>query len=185
MGEGRDDNVPYARPRARRRRERGLLRRGVDVVIGYFEPHGRKDTIAMTEGIPLIPRRTLEYRGTAFQEMDTAAILARRPEVCLVDQFPHTNVPGCERNKRWEDVEAILDAGIDVYTTMNVQHLESLNDQISDWDIRLADKQTQLNKQYSDLETTLASLQSQSSWLSSQLSSLDSGWAQNNRQDDS
>ena len=72
-----------------------LLRRGVDVVIGYFEPHGRKDTIAMTEGIPLIPRRTLEYRGTAFQEMDTAAILARRPEVCLVDEFPHTNVPGC------------------------------------------------------------------------------------------
>lgn len=110
-----------------------LLRRGVDVVIGYFEPHGRKDTIAMTEGIPLIPRRTPEYRGTAFQEMDTAAILARRPEVCLVDEFPHTNVPGCERNKRWEDVEAILDAGIDVYTTMNVQHLESLNDQI--WQI--------------------------------------------------
>ena len=110
-----------------------LLSRGVDVVVGYFEPHARKDTIALTEGLPMIPRRDIEYRGTAFQEMDTDAILSRHPEVCLVDEFPHTNVPGCERTKRWEDVEVILDAGIDVYTTMNVQHLESLNDQV--WQI--------------------------------------------------
>lgn len=107
-----------------------LRRRGVDVAIGYFEPHGRKDTIAMTEGLPLVPRRVMEYRGTTFEEMDLDAIIARKPEVALVDEFPHTNVPGCRHPKRWEDVEDILDAGIDVYTTMNVQHLESLNDQI-------------------------------------------------------
>jgi two-component system sensor histidine kinase KdpD len=110
-----------------------LKAKGVDVVIGYFEPHGRKDTIALTEGLESIPRRMIEYRGTVFEEMDTDAVLRRHPEVCLVDEFPHTNVPGCDRCKRWEEVEVILDQGIDVYTTMNVQHLESLNDQI--WQI--------------------------------------------------
>src|SRR6202142_3689718 len=105
-------------------------RQGRDVVIGYFEPHGRKDTIARTDGLENIPRRRLDYRGTKFEEMDTPAILARHPAVCVVDEFPHTNVPGSERVKRWEDVLALLDAGIDVLTTMNVQHLESLNDQI-------------------------------------------------------
>ena len=107
-----------------------LHRRGVDVVIGYFEPHGRKDTIAKTEGLEMIPRRVLEYRGTRLEEMDTAAILQRRPAVCAVDEFAHTNVPGSDRFKRWEDVRVLLDAGIDVLTTMNVQHLESLNDQV-------------------------------------------------------
>ena len=72
----------------------------------------------------------MQYRGGTFQEMDTAAILARKPQVCLVDEFPHTNVPGSERTKRWEDVQILLDAGIEVWTTMNVQHLESLNDQV-------------------------------------------------------
>jgi len=107
-----------------------LARRGVDVVIGYFEPHGRKETIALTEGLELVPRRIVEYRGSRFEEMDTDAILSRRPRVAVVDEFPHTNVPGSARSKRWEDVQALLDAGIDVLTTMNVQHLESLNDQI-------------------------------------------------------
>ena len=107
-----------------------LKRRGVDVAIGYFEPHARKDTIAKTLGIETIPRRVMQYRGAVFEEMDTAAILERNPRVCLVDEFPHTNVPGSERNKRWEDVQILLDAGIDVFTTMNVQHLESLNDQV-------------------------------------------------------
>jgi two-component system sensor histidine kinase KdpD len=109
---------------------RDLQRRGIDVVIGYFEPHGRKDTIALSEGLETVPRRQLEYRGAAFEEMDTEAILRRHPEVAVVDEFPHTNVPGCERLKRWEDVQVLLEAGIDVLTTMNVQHLESLNDQI-------------------------------------------------------
>lgn len=110
-----------------------LRQAGADVVVGYFEPHGRKDTIAKTEGLEIIPRRKVEYRGTSFEEMDTDAILARRPEVCVVDEFPHTNVPGAGRAKRWEDVLALIDAGIDVLTTMNVQHIESLNDQI--WQI--------------------------------------------------
>ena len=107
-----------------------LKRRGVDVVIGYFEPHGRKETIALSEGLETIPRRIVEYRGARFEEMDTDAILRRHPEVAVVDEFPHTNVPGSARLKRWEDVHVLLDAGIDVLTTMNVQHLESLNDQI-------------------------------------------------------
>jgi two-component system, OmpR family, sensor histidine kinase KdpD len=105
---------------------------GHDVVIGYFEPHGRPDTIAKTEGLELIPRRSIEYRERFFEEMDTEAILARQPEICLVDEFPHTNIPGSARGKRWEDVLALLEAGIDVVTTMNVQHLESLNDQVRD-----------------------------------------------------
>ncbi|MGP8244156.1 MAG: histidine kinase [Bryobacteraceae bacterium] len=103
---------------------------GVDLVIGYFEPHGRQDTIAKTEGLEVIPRRKIEYRGSTFEEMDTHAILARRPDVALVDEFPHTNVPGSERSKRWEDVDLLLNSGIDVLTTMNIQHLESLNDQV-------------------------------------------------------
>jgi two-component system sensor histidine kinase KdpD len=103
---------------------------GRDVVIGYFEPHGRAGTIAKTQGLELIPRQVVEYRGKRFEEMDTAAILVRRPEICLVDEFPHTNVPGGARTKRWEDVLVLLEAGIDVITTMNIQHLESLNDQI-------------------------------------------------------
>jgi two-component system sensor histidine kinase KdpD len=114
--------------------EAQLLRsQGVDVAIGYFEPHGRKDTISKTEGLEIVPRRIVEYRGTRFEEMDTEAILARHPQVCLVDEFPHTNVPGSARAKRWEDVALLLEAGIDVLTTMNIQHLESLNDQV--WQI--------------------------------------------------
>jgi len=107
-----------------------MKRHGQDVVIGYFEPHGRADTIAKTEGLEVIGRRKLDYRGTVFEEMDTDAILHRSPGVCVVDEFPHTNVPGSERAKRWQDVEILIDAGIDVLTTMNIQHLESLNDQV-------------------------------------------------------
>src|SRR5579884_1922839 len=109
---------------------RELKAKGVDVVVGYFEPHGRQDTIAMSEGLEFVPRKRVDYRGTHFEEMDTDAILARRPSVCAVDEFAHTNVPGLPRAKRWEDVEVLLDAGIGVLTTMNVQHLESLNDQV-------------------------------------------------------
>jgi two-component system, OmpR family, sensor histidine kinase KdpD len=107
-----------------------LKQRGVDVVIGYFEPHGRKETMALIEGLEVIPRKAIEYRGSQFEEMDADAILRRRPAVAVVDEFPHTNVPGSPRLKRWEDVHVLLEAGIDVLTTMNVQHLESLNDQI-------------------------------------------------------
>ena len=107
-----------------------LKRRGVDLVIGYFEPHGRQETIALSEGLETVPRKNVDYRGSRFEEMDTEAILARHPQVAVVDEFPHTNVPGSARLKRWEDVHVLLEAGIDVLTTMNVQHLESLNDQI-------------------------------------------------------
>ena len=110
-----------------------LKREGHDIVVGYFEPHARQDTIAKIEGLELIPRRRISYRGLELEEMDTPAILARNPELCAVDEFPHTNVPGTERGKRWQDVIALLDAGIGVLTTMNIQHLESLNDQV--WQI--------------------------------------------------
>lgn len=107
-----------------------LKQQGLDVVVGYFEPHARPATTAQLGDLEVVPRRIVEYRGSAFEEMDTEAILARRPQVAVVDEFPHTNVPGVAREKRWQDVLVLLDAGIDVLTTMNVQHLESLNDQI-------------------------------------------------------
>jgi two-component system sensor histidine kinase KdpD len=107
-----------------------LKRQGKDVVVGYFEPHGRKDTIAKTVGLDMIPTKTINYRGVEFREMDTDAIIRRRPAICAVDELAHTNVPGSERSKRWEDVQALLDSGIDVITNMNIQHLESLNDHI-------------------------------------------------------
>jgi two-component system sensor histidine kinase KdpD len=109
---------------------REMKDRGVDVVVGYFEPHARQETIALSEGLEFVPRQILWYRGSEFEEMDTGAILERHPQVAVVDEFPHTNVPGAARAKRWEDVQILLEAGIDVLTTMNVQHLESLNDQI-------------------------------------------------------
>ncbi len=110
-----------------------LRAKGIDVAIGHLESHGRKDTIAKAGGLEVVPRQIIEYRGTEFEEMDTPAVLERQPKICLVDELAHTNVPGSQRAKRWEDVIVLLDAGIDVITTMNVQHLESLNDQV--WQI--------------------------------------------------
>ncbi len=107
-----------------------LKRAGRDIVVGYFEPHGRQDTIAQLVGLEVVPRRKIEYRGHEFEEMDTDEILSRRPEVCVVDEFAHSNVPGSTREKRWEDVVVLREAGIDVLTNLNVQHLESLNDQL-------------------------------------------------------
>jgi two-component system sensor histidine kinase KdpD len=104
---------------------------GRDVVIGYLEPHGRSETVAQADGLELVPRRTVTYRGKALEEMDLPAVLARRPELCLIDELAHTNAPGVEHEKRYEDVREVIEAGIDVYTTINVQHLESLNDQIT------------------------------------------------------
>src|SRR6516165_1021898 len=102
--------------------------RGTDVVVGYVEPHGRKHTVELIEGLEVIPRARLPYRGTIFEEMDPAPVLARGPRVALVDELAHTNVPGSRHEKRWQDVEELLRAGIDVISTVNIQHLESLND---------------------------------------------------------
>jgi two-component system, OmpR family, sensor histidine kinase KdpD len=101
-------------------------------VIGLLEAHRRVETVQLAHGLALVPRRCVEYRGTQLEEMDLPAILRRAPELCLIDELAHTNVPGVEHHKRYEDVEDVLDAGIDVLSTVNVQHLESLNDQISE-----------------------------------------------------
>jgi two-component system sensor histidine kinase KdpD len=105
---------------------------GHDVVIGLLETHGRADTQRLADGLPVIPRRRVVYRDTELHEMDLPAILARAPELCLIDELAHTNVPGVEHAKRHQDVEAVLEAGIDVLSTLNVQHLESLNDRVAE-----------------------------------------------------
>src|SRR5580658_7236264 len=106
------------------------LKSGGDIVIGYVETHGRKETDALTVGLPFIPRITSEHRGLTLTEMDLDAVLARRPKLVLVDELAHTNAPGSRHPKRWQDVNELLDAGIDVFTTLNVQHLESRADTV-------------------------------------------------------
>ncbi|HEY8045091.1 MAG TPA: sensor histidine kinase KdpD [Streptosporangiaceae bacterium] len=102
--------------------------RGADVVVAYVETHGRPHTAALLDGLEIIPRAAIPYRGGTFEEMDLGAVLARKPEIALVDEFAHTNVPGSRHAKRWEDVEELLAAGIEVISNVNIQHLESLND---------------------------------------------------------
>jgi len=108
------------------------LEAGRDVVIGLLETHGRAETAHLAEGLPMVPRRRVLYRETVLEEMDLPAILSRAPESCLIDELAHTNAPGTEHHKRYEDVEDVLAAGIDVISTVNVQHLESLNDHITE-----------------------------------------------------
>jgi two-component system sensor histidine kinase KdpD len=105
--------------------------KGIDVVIGYVEPHKRKETAALIEGLELIPRKLIGYKGTSLEEMDIDAILERNPQIVLVDELAHTNAPGSRHLKRFQDVLEILDNGINVYTTVNVQHLESRSDTVS------------------------------------------------------
>jgi two-component system sensor histidine kinase KdpD len=105
---------------------------GQDVVIGLLETHGRADTLTQAAGLEVQPRRHVEYRGTALEEMDLPGLLARAPDLALIDELAHSNAPGVEHAKRWEDVEAVLKAGIDVLSTVNVQHLESLNDTVAE-----------------------------------------------------
>jgi two-component system sensor histidine kinase KdpD len=111
---------------ARRRRKEGI-----DVVVGVVETHGRAETEAQLSGLEVMPRRKVEYRGRALEEMDLDAVLKRRPALVLVDELAHTNAPGSRHPKRYLDVEELLAAGIDVYSTMNVQHVESLNDVVA------------------------------------------------------
>ncbi len=109
-------------------RARELRKQGVDVVVGFVETHGRAETAALLDGLELMPRARLEYRDRVFEEMDLDAILARKPAIVLVDELAHRNAAGSRHERRWQDVVELLDAGIDVHTTINIQHLESLND---------------------------------------------------------
>jgi two-component system, OmpR family, sensor histidine kinase KdpD len=108
------------------------LENGRDVVIGLLETHGREETRALAEGLPMIPRRRVTYRDTVLEDLDLPAVLSRAPELCLIDELAHTNAPGLDHPKRYEDVEDVLNAGIDVLSTLNVQHLESLNDTVTE-----------------------------------------------------
>lgn len=107
-----------------------LKKQGVDVVVGVIETHGRAETAALVEGLEVVPRRRVEYRGIVLEELDTAAVLARRPTVALIDELAHTNAPGGAHAKRYEDIEELLRAGVNVLSTLNVQHLESLHDAV-------------------------------------------------------
>src|SRR3954454_15164955 len=105
---------------------------GIDVAVGLLETHSRAETEALAEGLGVVPRRRVAYRGVTLEEMDLPGILARKPELCLIDELAHTNAPELEHPKRYEDITDVLRAGIDVYSTVNVQHLESLNDQVAE-----------------------------------------------------
>jgi two-component system sensor histidine kinase KdpD len=107
-----------------------LRKRGVNVVVAFVETHGRADTAALIDGLEVVPRKRIEYRGVSVEEMDLDAVLARRPAVAIVDEIPHTNAPGSRNRKRWQDVIELLEAGINVIAALNVQHLESLNDMV-------------------------------------------------------
>ncbi len=109
---------------------RTLLKNGIDVKIGYIETHNRKETHELLEGLPIIPRRTIFYKGKELEEMDVQAVINLRPEVVIVDELAHTNIEGSKNEKRWQDVMEILEAGINVISAVNIQHIESLNDDV-------------------------------------------------------
>ncbi len=110
---------------------RALKADGVDVVVGLVETHGRRETEVLTEGLEILPRRKIAYRGRMIEEFDIDAALARKPKLIIVDELAHTNAPESRHPKRWQDVEELLDAGVDVWTALNIQHLESLADVVS------------------------------------------------------
>ncbi|MCF0059231.1 universal stress protein [Dyadobacter sp. CY356] len=107
-----------------------LMRNGIDVKIGYIETHNRKETHELLEGLPIIPRRKLFYKGKELEEFDLQAVISLRPEIVIVDELAHTNIEGSKNDKRWQDVMEILDAGINVISAVNIQHIESLNEEI-------------------------------------------------------
>ncbi len=106
-------------------------RAGRDVVVALVETHGRAETAGLLASLEVLPRKTVPYRGQVLEELDLDGLLARRPQLALIDEFAHTNVPGARHPKRWQDVVEVLDAGIDVTTTLNIQHIESLNDVVA------------------------------------------------------
>jgi two-component system sensor histidine kinase KdpD len=144
-----------------------LRRRGVDIVVGFVEAHGRAETEAQVADLEVIPRRKIEYRGVTLEEMDVDAVIARHPQVAIVDELAHTNVPGARNGKRWQDVLLLLEEGINVITAVNVQHLESLNDvlerelgvtireTVPDWVVGQADQVINLDISAEDLRQRL------------------------------
>lgn len=124
-------NAGVGKTYAMLRNARQLREQGVDVVVGLVETHGRRETAALLDGLEVMPRREMEHRGRVLEEFDVDAALARKPAVLLVDELAHSNLPGCRHPKRWQDVEELLAAGIDVHSTLNVQHLESINDVVN------------------------------------------------------
>jgi two-component system sensor histidine kinase KdpD len=144
-----------------------LRRRGIDVVVGFVETHGRAETAAQIRDIEVTPRQRIEYRGVTLEEMDVDALIARHPQVAVVDELAHSNVPGARRRKRWEDVMALLDEGINVISAVNVQHLESLNDVVAstlgvtvretvpDWVVASADQVINMDISAEDLRQRL------------------------------
>src|ERR1035437_2216040 len=144
-----------------------LKRRDIDVVIGFVETHKREETEAQLRDIEVIPRQHVEYRGVTLEEMDVDAIIARHPQVAVVDELAHSNVPGVRHRKRWEDVQELLDEGINVISALNVQHLESLNDVVAstlgvtvretvpDWVVASADQVVNLDISSEDLRQRL------------------------------
>ena len=144
-----------------------LLKKGIDVKIGYIETHNRKETHELLDGLPIIPRRTIFYRGKELEEMDVQAVINLRPEVVIVDELAHTNIEGSKNEKRWQDVLEILDAGINVISAVNIQHIESLNqsvkqitnidvqERIPDNVLRLADEVVNIDLTSDELITRL------------------------------
>lgn len=144
-----------------------LLRRDVDVIVGFIETHGRSETQAQVRDLEIVPRQKIEYRGVTLEEMDVDAIVARRPNVSVVDELAHSNVPGARHRKRWEDVMELLDEGINVISALNVQHIESLNDVVAstlgvtvretvpDWVVATADQVVNLDISAEDLRQRL------------------------------
>ena len=144
-----------------------LRRREIDVVVGFIETHNRADTLAQLRDIEVVPRQQIEYRGVTLEEMDVDAVIARRPQVAVVDELAHSNVPGARHRKRWEDVMQLLDEGINVISALNVQHVESLNDVVAstlgvtvretvpDWVVASADQVVNLDISSEDLRQRL------------------------------
>jgi two-component system, OmpR family, sensor histidine kinase KdpD len=144
-----------------------LRRRGMDVVVGFVETHGRDETAAQIGDLEVVPRKRIEYRGVTLEEMDVDAVIARHPQVALVDELAHTNVPGARNGKRWQDVLLLLDEGVNVITAVNVQHIESLNDvlerelgvtireTVPDWVVGQADQVVNLDISAEDLRQRL------------------------------
>jgi len=136
-----------------------LLRNGVDVKIGYVETHSRKETEALTEGLTIVPRRKVFYKGKQLDELDVQAILLLNPQIVIVDELAHTNIPGSKNEKRWQDVMDILDAGIDVISAVNIQHIESINDDVKaitgvEVKERVPDKMLQLADEVVNIDLT-------------------------------